>query len=191
MLCKRVVPAAVFCAGLVLLAACSPTLNWREVRLQTGGLVALFPCKPQRQAREVVLAGAPVGMQVLVCSADGVSWGLASADAGEPQRVGPVLAALREARARNLDGRETVSGPALIKHMTPHPQAARVQITGRLPDGATVQEESMFFVSGNRVFHAAALGGVLEADTVATFFEGLRLQPSDVAVGGRPASGAR
>ena len=35
-------------------AACTPTLDWREVRPEASGLVALFPCKPDRHARRAV-----------------------------------------------------------------------------------------------------------------------------------------
>ena len=36
---------------LVLLAACQPALNWREVRPAQSNAVALFPCKPEVEQR--------------------------------------------------------------------------------------------------------------------------------------------
>ena len=35
------------------LLACSPTFNWREVRLESTGLKAMFPCKPDHATRNV------------------------------------------------------------------------------------------------------------------------------------------
>jgi hypothetical protein len=49
------------CVFLVLaglpLAACNPELNWREVRADSHSLTVLLPCKPDRGARVVSLAG--------------------------------------------------------------------------------------------------------------------------------------
>jgi hypothetical protein len=45
------------CGGalLALCAACTPSLNWREVRFDTNGLVVLLPCKPDKAQRQMVL----------------------------------------------------------------------------------------------------------------------------------------
>ena len=48
--------ALVLMIGLVL-TACAPTLNWREVRGSQAGLVASFPCKPDHHVRQVSVEG--------------------------------------------------------------------------------------------------------------------------------------
>jgi len=40
--------AAVLMTAMALLAACSPTLNWREVRPEGTRLALLLPCKPDK-----------------------------------------------------------------------------------------------------------------------------------------------
>lgn len=165
-------------AGVLLLtAACTPTLDWREVRPEGAGVIASFPCKPERQTRSVVLAGAPVALQVFVCTAGGVTWGLSTADVGDPRHVGPALAALRASRRANLDGLERSAQALQLAGMTPNPQAVRLHIEGRRPDGSAISEQCMLFARGTRVFHLAALGGDPSEDARSNFFGGLRLNP--------------
>ncbi|WP_428421659.1 hypothetical protein [Methylibium sp.] len=162
---------------LILAAACAPALDWREVRPDGGGLVALFPCKPERLTRQLALAGATVQMQVLACTAEGTTWGLSTADMADPGIVGTALAELRVSRVRNLDGAETASQAAQIAGMTPQPRAVRFSVAGRKPDGTPIADQSVLFALGTRVFHAAALGGQPSAQTLETFFGGLKVQP--------------
>ena len=58
-------------AGL-LFSACSPTLDWREVRPEGGYLTVLLPCKPERLSRDLVLGeGPPRRIELLACTAGG------------------------------------------------------------------------------------------------------------------------
>lgn len=169
---KRLVTAL-----LALAAGCSPALDWREARPESAGLVALFPCKPERLTREVALAEARVAMQVLACAADGSTWGVSTADMVDPRQVGPALAALRAARTQNLGGTESELRPAQVPGMTPQPAAVRFVVSGRRPDGSAIVEHAAVFARGTRVFHAAVLGGQPAAQALETFFGGLTLAP--------------
>ena len=51
---QKNLPALALC---VAIAACSTELNWREARFDDAPLVALLPCKPDKGARELPLAG--------------------------------------------------------------------------------------------------------------------------------------
>lgn len=44
----------------LMLAACSPALNWRSVPLDGAALTATLPCKPDHAVRTVEMAGLPV-----------------------------------------------------------------------------------------------------------------------------------
>ncbi|MGV0959149.1 MAG: hypothetical protein ACOYB1_04860 [Limnohabitans sp.] len=52
---------------VLLLSACSPDQNWREVGLEGSSLKAQLPCKPDRTTRSVPLGGVPVDLQVVGC----------------------------------------------------------------------------------------------------------------------------
>ena len=76
--------------GLAALArwpACSPALDWRSVPLPGTQLVAELPCRPGRFERDVTVAGVPLKLFMLSCEAGGVTYGVATADVGDPARV--------------------------------------------------------------------------------------------------------
>ena len=160
-----------------LLAACSPALDWREVRPEGSGIVALFPCKPSADARTVTLDGARVRMHLVACRAADTTWALAYAEVADPARVGPALTALRSAAEANLGGTARPVGPMQVKGMTPNPQAERLQLQGKLPGGEAVAEELGFFTRGTWVFQATVMGPKLNSEAVASFFDSIRWPP--------------
>jgi hypothetical protein len=161
--------------ALLVVSACSQTLDWREVRPEGSGVVAVFPCKPSTDTRTVTLGGARVRMLLTACSAGGATWALAHADVEDPSRVTPALAALRAASEANLAAPAEHARPLQVSGMTPNPQTARVRLAGKLPDGEAVTLEAGYFVKGTRVFQVTAMGAQLGGESVATFFDSLRL----------------
>jgi hypothetical protein len=141
-------------------------MDWREVRPQDSGLMLLFPCKPASHARSVALAAGQVR-----------TWALAVADVAEPARVGPALAELDAAAARNLGATQVRPLPLKVHGVTPNPASRRVQIDGRLPDGSRVTEQVAVFAKGTQVFQATVLGERIDAEAADTFFGSLRFAP--------------
>ena len=64
---------------LALLAACSPAHEWRQVRAPKGSWVALLPCKPTLEERQVELQGRTWLWSLQACEVDGVRYALLSA----------------------------------------------------------------------------------------------------------------
>lgn len=159
----------------LLAAGCSPSLDWRETRAEGAGVVALFPCRPDRHARLVVVAGAATRMEMLVCSAGGATFAVSFLDLADPATVTPALAELQAKAVSNIGGLQILSTPTQVSGMTPNAQSAHVAMTGRLPDGAAVQEQAAFFVKGLRVYQASVIGARLAPEVTATFFAGLKL----------------
>ncbi len=158
-------------------AACSPTLDWRQVRPEGSTLEAMFPCKPVSHARRLALAGAETEMSMLACTAGGSTYAVSFADVKEPARVGSALAELRGAALANVRGEARRSVPAAVPGMTPNARAERLSVEGRLPDGRAVRQESAFFVHATRVYQASIVsaGEAPQAEAVEAFFSGLRL----------------
>lgn len=162
--------------------ACTPALNWREVRPESTALIAMFPCKPSRQTRELPLAGARVRMELLACEAGGATWALSHAQLGDATRVGSSLAALNDSLAANLGGdAEASAQPWSVPGMTPQPQAQRVQLRGQRADGTEVRAEAGVFAHGTKVFQAIVMQPVkepaLDVETLQSFFGGMRFKP--------------
>jgi hypothetical protein len=63
--------------SLLSLLACSPALNWREVRFENASLVGWLPCKPDQAQRQVDLNGQAVPLRLMGCEADGMDFTLA------------------------------------------------------------------------------------------------------------------
>ena len=158
----------------VCAAACSPALNWREFVPEGSGVIATFPCQPERQTRSVVLAGAGSQMTVLACAADGTTYALGFVAVADPGHITATLAELRASALANLRGSGTDVSPLQIKGMTNNDQAARLTFAGRLPDGTAVQERVAFFTRGLRVYQATVFGTKPARQATETFFRGLK-----------------
>lgn len=170
-----VLPMLAAVAASWLLVACSPVFDWRELQPEGSGVAVQFPCKPDRHARPQRLAGQRVVMEMLVCEAGGVTFALSFADVPDPATVGAALEELRGLAIGNVAGTLTGSQPARVPGMTPHEQALRLAIDGRLPDGRAVGEHVVLFARGLRVYQASLLGGKLPAEPVDAFVASLRL----------------
>lgn len=168
---RRTAVRVLLSAGLV---ACAPALDWREFVAEGSGVVATFPCRPDRHARSVVVADVPVRMEMLVCTAGGSTFALSFFDVSDPARVSGALGELRTALLANVHGLRPRSVPARVSGMTPNPQAIRLAAEGRLPDGTVVQAHAEFFVKGLRVFQAALIGAAPASQDIEAFFSGLR-----------------
>lgn len=80
------------------LVACTPGLDWREVRPAGAGVLALFPCKPEVLSRPATPAE-PARMGLAQCKAAGLSFALSWAELPDPAQVSPALRQMREALA--------------------------------------------------------------------------------------------
>lgn len=162
------------CGVLVMLVACTPALDWREVRPVDSDALALFPCKPARHARTVQLAGATVEMHLAACRAQEATYAVAYATLPAPAQVTPALDQLRRAAAANIGGIPAATDWT-ITGMTPNPLAQKLVMQGRDAEGKAVQEQAVFFVRGLRVYQATIVGPALDPAAAETFFSGLKL----------------
>jgi len=168
--------APLLLAGAALaLIGCSPALDWREFQPEGSGVLASFPCKPDRHSRAVKLEVQAVRMEMLVCDAGDAKFALAFFDVAEPGQVSAALSELQALAAGNLGAQSADAQPAVVPGMTPNPKAMRLRIEGRQPDGATVQEQAVFFAKGLRIYQAMVLGRRVSAEAADTFLGGLRL----------------
>ena len=137
---------------LAVLVACSPAFDWREFQPEGSGLVASFPCKPDRHARSIDLAVQRVRMELLVCEAGEARFALGYFDVAEPARVSQALIELRRLAAGNLGAKGDAALPAAVPGMTPNDHALRLRLEGRQPDGSVLQEQAVLFTKGLRIY---------------------------------------
>lgn len=164
-------------AWLVLLAACTPSLDWRQFQPDGWPLQLAMPCKPFDQQRRLALAGSEVALRLLSCSADDHVFAVASADVGDPARVAPALQALAAAARANVQATVLDEQPAAVPGMTPQAAARRWRLRGQLPDARPVAEQLLVFAHGTRVFQANVIGPAADDARATPFFDALRVLP--------------
>jgi hypothetical protein len=167
-------PMAVLLGSLVM-SACSPTFNWREVRLDASHLMALLPCKPDQGARVLALAGQEVELHMVGCEAGGAMFAVAYADLKSPDHVMAALTQWKAATLTNMQAQASSARPFVPKGATLLPQAERVLASGIRPDGSAVVAQAVWFASGTQVFHAAVYADKARPEVTETFFAGLKL----------------
>jgi hypothetical protein len=165
-------------SALALLCACTPTLNWRELRLEPSPLKALLPCKPDRASRTVQIAGQTLQLQVAGCDAGGATFAVMLADLPSPAEAGAVLAAWRQATLLNMQatGASTQDSAYLPAGALALPQSVMTRASGQrsAPPGP-VAAQAVWFSSGAQVFHAVMYAERIAPDAAETFFGGLAL----------------
>jgi hypothetical protein len=157
------------------LAACSPAMDWREVREERAGLVAMFPCRPDRVERSVEIAGRRSAMHLLSCSAEATTFAVGWFELDDPAAVAAGLAALRAAALANFGATVAQAVPWQPTGATPNREAARLTLAGRVPDGAAVQVHAAFFAHGLIACQATVFGVDPGVESVQTFFSGLKV----------------
>ncbi|NPC59250.1 hypothetical protein [Caenimonas soli] len=167
--------AAVLITGWTL-AACSPTFNWREVRAEPTALKAMLPCKPDKGARSVPMAGREVSLQVIGCDTGGATFAVMFADLGDASRLGEVLAQWKAASLSNMRGTSALETPFRPPGALALPQSLQVVASGQRPDGTQVQSQAAYFAQGSHVFQAVIYTGQLKPEVAEPFFSGLKFQ---------------
>lgn len=90
-------------AAALVLAGCSAELDWRELHWEEARLKVMLPGRPAKSARDIVLGGEKLGMQMLQTQMNGMAFGVAYAPLppGDPNALLPMA---RDALLRNIGG---------------------------------------------------------------------------------------
>ncbi len=158
--------------GVAGLAACSPSLNWREVRLQR--LVAVLPCKPDHAQRTVALAHLPVVLEMVGCEASGALFALSHVRLDQPEQVKTARADWRLEALTAMRAGAVQELP--FKPPQPAVSALHLVAQGTRPDGSVVVARLLWLAHGPDLFHIAVYGDRPSDESTETLFLGLRLQ---------------
>lgn len=185
MLCMRL---ALCLLALAWLNACSPTLNWREVRPEGTALRLLLPCKPDKAEKAVPLGGQNTRLRMQGCQADGATFAIAVARLEKPVEkpvekpaADPalILAQWQSLALSNMGAPPVPASAVPLKIQgLQNPSAGlvaplRIRTTGKRADGTTVVGEMVFFADGGEVFQAVVYGSVISSEMGDTFFGSL------------------
>lgn len=169
---------AALATGVLLgLQACSPNLNWRDVRPDDTGLVLLLPCKPDKAQKTVPLGGAPTELTMLGCEAGGATFAIATADIGDAGKVAEVLVQWQKLTLANMKAGPGAQTVALkVAGAAAAPPAVLVKAQGQRADGQPVAGEGAYFARGTRVFQAVMYAAKPSAEASETFFSSFKFE---------------
>ncbi|MBM3362331.1 MAG: hypothetical protein ACKOCZ_07835 [Betaproteobacteria bacterium] len=157
----------------LLLLACSPALNWREVRVEGGGLSVLLPCKPDRATKTVPLGGSPATLAVMGCEAAGAMFVVSVAELGQAERSATVLLQWQDLTLAHMRAVQPVRQPVQVAGAAG--AAVRIAARGSHPDGQAVEAQAIFFARGSQIFQAVVYAPRISPDAAETFFASLKL----------------
>lgn len=160
----------------LLLAACNPVFNWREVRPDSTALTVLLPCKPDKARRSVPLGGRPTELAMLGCDAGDATFAVAVATLDDAAQAAAVLAGWQTATLANLKaagGAQT--SPLKLTGAAVLPPAVLVRASGQRADGRAVRSQAAYFSQGRQVFQAVIYADRIDPDVAETFFSSLKL----------------
>ena len=163
--------ACIACA----LAACSPSLNWRQVRPDGADMTLLLPCKPDRASKTVPLGARATRLSMTGCEAGGAMYALALADLDDASQAATVLAQWQKLSLSHMQAASATQRPATVPGADAQPAPVLVSARGRHPDGQAVEGQALYFARGKQVFQAVIYAPRIDADAAETFLGSLKL----------------
>ena len=165
-------------AALLALAACSPALNWREVRPEGTRLNLLLPCKPDKAQKVVPLGGRATPLAMLGCDADGATFAVATADVGDAAQAASVLALWQELALANMKAAPASRQmlPLTLPGTAPGTPVTRLQAQGQRADGSAVSTQAAYFAQGSQLFQVVMYAPRIAPEAAETFFSSLKFE---------------
>ena len=158
------------------LLACSPTLNWREVRPDGVSLSMLLPCKPDRANKSVPLDGRDTVLSMTGCEAGGAMFALARADVGDASRAAQVLEQWQSLTLAHMRAPAAVTQNAQVVGADAQPQPVLVSARGSHPNGQAVEGRALYFARGSQLFQAVVYAPRVSSEAAETFFSSFKFQ---------------
>ena len=161
----------------LLVAACSPVYNWREVSLSGAGLKLLLPCKPDQGHRTMSLTGQELEMQITGCETGSALFAIAHVDLADSGKTEAAMKQWKAAMLRNMQAQESAQLPGFTTQgASTQPPPVRLTAQGRRQDGSAVAAQGVWFARGAHLYHAVVYADRLNQEAVDTFFSGIEFQ---------------
>jgi len=163
----------------LLLSACSPRYDWREVRGGNAPFTVLLPAKPSTLTRQVDLGGTQVTMTMTAAEVGAVAFAVGSAELADAAAADAALEAMRAAMLGNIGGsvrHETVSASS----GGGGGRSIELEAVGTPParGGQAVLLAARFTARGTRVYQAIVLGPEpsVPREAIDTFLTSFKLE---------------
>lgn len=147
---------AAITAAALLLGACSPRYDWREVRGSDAPFTVLLPAKPSTLSRPISLGGTQVTMTMTATEVGAVAFAVGSAELADAAAADAALEAMKTTMVGNIGG--------TVRHETAGisggGRSIELEAVGVPParGGEPVLLAARFTARGQRVYQAIVLG---------------------------------
>lgn len=164
---------------LALCAACTPALNWREVRFESSDAMVLLPCKPDQASRPIALQakgqGVSARVQLLGCEASDMQFTFGQIHLPPQVAASDAIQAWQQASLAPLNATPSDANDAAfaLKGALPVPQPIRRRLKT-----ATHQVQWLWWAHGNTVYQVALYGEAKSKafdDTAEVYLSGIKL----------------
>jgi len=158
----------------IVLTACSPKYNWREVHGDKLPFTVLMPDKPSSFSRRIDLNGTTVEMTMTAAEIDGVTFAVGAAQMADAAQTPAALQAMRSALLNNINGKqqaESVPGQQ-------HPADNTLELVA---DGVAGKRQLQLIARlqarDKRIYQVLIIGprDQMTAENIAMFFTSFRL----------------
>ncbi len=158
---------------LMLVAGCSPALNWRKVDPEGAQVSLMFPCKPEREERtQPGPTGQPVVVRSMSCKARGGQFSFTWTDLGDARATSAAMRRMHEGIARQMAPR--ASAPLGVRGIAADPEAFQQAFEARPGQPAQQARQAVFSREG-RLYQLLLQGERLDAEAWDVFLGSVQL----------------
>jgi len=162
--------------SLLGLVGCSPTFNWREVRVGDAAVLALMPCKPEQAERQVPMQERLTSLHLASCDVGAATFAVATL------RVPDGMVPAEVAQAWKLATLASLKAPASQARDWPLPTrsdwpAVGWQAEGVRHNGQPVRAR-VVAVGRGHMLHQLVVYGDLPPDAMSAWLDGMRFAPT-------------
>ncbi|WP_233862063.1 hypothetical protein [Paraburkholderia adhaesiva] len=167
------------CVAAGVLAACSPTYDWRTVSNDASGYSVDLPAKPRSDQRDVEIAGTPMHMRMQTAEVNDVLFvvGTVALPDARSETQQQALAFLRDGLARNVGVAPDARDVAVPVATGGAIGGIEMRLTGKAGEkGETRTIHARLVAKGTRVYEVAIVGRAEPSvEQVDQFFRSFRL----------------
>ncbi|MBC3862450.1 hypothetical protein H8K32_10100 [Undibacterium jejuense] len=145
---KKLRMSALILLSALLLSACNPQFNWREIHSNDAPFSVLMPGKADSFSQDIQLAGVTVKMTMTATDVGGLNFAVGSLKLADVSKTTEVLAAMQNGMIKNIQGR-------IIKPVSA--TNAVLEVQGKA-GGSDVVMAARFLNRGNWVYQVIVLG---------------------------------
>jgi hypothetical protein len=163
----RILAATLACAAGMLLCACSPKYDWREIRGEGAPYTVMLPAKPASHSRPVNLDGNKVTMTMTATEVDGITFAVGTAELPDAASAVAAITSMKNALVKNING--TVRREAAASSGSN--AAIDVDATGKDRSGQVRVLHARFLARDKRAYQVLVTGkeGAVPQEAVDTF----------------------